>query len=542
MVLLENRNILENIRDLFYKNKWIVLLLVMLFSYSPFILNDYIYWDDFIWIGCSLEKLIEYNENLGSPGILGYISFFWYNILPHNLAHFIIVVFIYLISFYIYKILKYFRMSESDSLFITFCVALYPNVLTKISLSYSFTYFYIFCFSIASFYYITEKGKLKYLTIILFTISFQVKSLLCLYAVPFILKYYAENIQVFKLDTNIKRKIEILNICKSFFLFLRREILFCLLPFIFWILTRALCKVGGIYALTQYNAMSINDLSIQRMFECFISNLNWMLSLEENSKFLATLILVSIIGILFQKYKRNSKLIFIAIIIAFFSLFPYFVVQKIPEPGNFVESRHSVLLALPLAMTILSILNFFIKSKSKKLFQLIVILCLILNQLKVNYYILKDQFIYQSLVENFKHNEEIRKIKTFVVNMKPFDKSIYYNSINTSYEIDSIFYLAYGTKDHVSYKKDCTIRTIVDTYRFRNFLPYKRDDMILELPENQISISINVPELNRNKIFEYLVMYYTQPELYYDKIQNIVDVKLTKFNYNRFNILEGIYD
>ena len=261
-------------------------------------------------------------------------------------------------------------LSEKDSLLIALIFIGYPSFQLSFMLSTSTYWIWYFIFLLACFFAIQStlaSGILKFslvlISLILFSISFRVGSLLVIY---FGFLFYFFNMKFGEVQ-----KISINSLLDNIFF----KSYYVIFPFVYFFSIKKFFPSSGVYA--TYNKINIIDLEgILNAFLYFIKNS--IIDQVTRSIFFAStiwfiFIFVAIFSFAIAKFIYSRRdyyesirsvylpLLLFGLYLLFLSIFPYAVVLKYPHDTG-VETRHSILIGLPMALILIS----FIKSISKR--------------------------------------------------------------------------------------------------------------------------------------------------------------------------------
>jgi hypothetical protein len=205
---------------------------------------------------------------------------------------------------------------------------------------------------------------------------------------------------------------------------------FILLPFVFFLLKNEFFKPNGLYA--GYNEFKIKDiiinpLPLKSILDSVYYSIFNVLKLDAISivNLFIMILIIYMLNLILKREKKkepiniNDFYIFLfGIMIFLFSIYPYLVVNLIPQLGDW-ESRHQLLTPLGISMILcygIKIVSniFSLKELTRKflLFSVIVFFILLNNKNYLGYWI--DWFKQESLIENIKTSEVIKENTTFI--------------------------------------------------------------------------------------------------------------------------------
>lgn len=365
--------ILENWTHLMFKRDWMNYFIIIscgIIVHGLLLLNDGIYWDDWLWVTALKGKNWSIIYSVGFERGVPFDSYFnWFfsyfkNIeLAHRSVAFISILFA---AGLIYAICNKLRiLNKTDSLFIALISMVYPAFQTQMLLCTTNYLFYYMLFLIAvlvAFKSVTALSFTKYIlrfaSWIFFFISFSHGSLLVYFwgFVIIILLYLHD----FKID----------NIKKVFFNTVTRIIDYILLPFTYWTARKILFPPYGHYA---------------DVYKFVFSPEKWFLNLAlflyngVYRQFNAALVklitqpglwLFVLLGVLFwyAKFKGDTVhpsetsetlakpqfLLAYGFLLMGLGMLPYIAVGYYPTLTGW-STRHSLLLALPIALMLVAL-------------------------------------------------------------------------------------------------------------------------------------------------------------------------------------------
>lgn len=330
--------------------------------------------------------------------------------------------FFYLFSaLFLNAILK--NISEIDDesrFFITIFFSILPVNFARISFAcvpYALCYF-LFFFSVwlISQYMNSKKIYFRFFPLILFFLSFFTNSLIAFYILVIFFIFYLEK------NKNPFFKSNLMSFIKYFD--------FILLPFVFFLLKNEFFKPNGLYA--GYNEFKIKDiiinpLPLKSILDSVYYSIFNVLKLDAISivNLFIMILIIYMLNLILKREKKkepiniNDFYIFLfGIMIFLFSIYPYLVVNLIPQLGDW-ESRHQLLTPLGISMILcygIKIVSniFSLKELTRKflLFSVIVFFILLNNKNYLGYWI--DWFKQESLIENIKTSEVIKENTTFI--------------------------------------------------------------------------------------------------------------------------------
>ncbi len=418
-------------KNLLKKNK----LYLQLFSFYSLshiwiiFLSNSLFWDDWHLFITNPEQLDLYWKMLGAP-IRGFMikSLFPFGFYSFRFITFIVI---FINGVLLDKILKRIEIFNENNRFIICLIFLiapfYIDRITIICFPYTLCTFLFF----SAWYLRPQK---KFLSFVLFIISFSTNSLLVFYALP--------NLENFYTNYSLERK--------SILRFLKNNFIFLIVPFLYFLLKKLLFKPYGLYE-GYNNWFSLKSLFLTPFYQ-LIDTLDF-----KTSFVLILPIIVMIFSYVFYKYiplkasktdSKYSRLIFIiGIFSLFFGLFPYWILNHIPSFGREWMSRHQLLMPLGISLITSSVLSKFDLSSRRVFLALIVSISLIINV--SNYFDLIKDYKKQIEITNVMSNYRIRdNIDVIIFD----DQTKSFNAFNRSYryyEWQGIINNAYPNKKEI---------------------------------------------------------------------------------------------
>ena len=347
------------------------------------LLNDGIYWEDWIWISALKEKnwsiIYSMGFEKGAPAdsyIQWFFSYFKNIEFAHRTVAFLSILFA---AGLIYAICNKLRiLNKTECLFISLVSMIYPGFQTQIVLStttYLLYYMLFLCAVLFVFKSITARSFTKYIlrfaSWILFYISFSYGPLLVFFwGFVIILVLY---LQDFKID-NFKR---------IFFNTIPRLIDYILLPFIYWTIKVIFFPVPqyGLYAgcyefVTSPGRLfhSLGMFLYNGIYGSFNATLVELIS--QPARWLFVLLGVSVWYTYFkgsmvhpsetsETLAKPSSLLTYGFLLMGLGMFPYIAVGSAFSLTGGWESRHLLLMALPIALIIVALARLLFNSPQK---------------------------------------------------------------------------------------------------------------------------------------------------------------------------------
>jgi hypothetical protein len=419
-----------------------ILLLSLVYSiaYGLMLLNDGLFWDDWVSFGKSPGYLLNLSQQWGNI----YLGYYTSNIFSSPdtiyLGRMLVFLFYLLSALFLFQTLKGIKEIDADSRFILVLLfIIIPVNNARIALCCSFMAIgYVLFF--LGLWLITKymSGRnifLRLATLMIFFASFSVlNSLLPFYLLVLGYIIYADRISI--TASSIDRSIT------DLFIQGKRYADFILLPLVFWTVKAIFLTPFGLYE--GYNAITVGNLLLSpfRLVFSFYSTLidvlieSLVISLQ--SLLLWALLFLIVIAIIRFRYTINehsydSKLFLLGIILFSIGVFPYLVVGKVPTMIEW-NTRHQLLVPLGMAFILYYGLNLLSEKTKlpqgyrKILLSLMLAMFLCANIVTYADY-QRDWYKQTSLIENFKASEIMRNNNTFLFD----DHTRELNANNRSY-------------------------------------------------------------------------------------------------------------
>ena len=423
--------------------------------------------------------------------------------LPDTGAGFKIAVFL---SFVICAILVYVlahrvgRLSLWDSVFVALFGLVYPACQTSVEITCSMprtTYaFFLFAVLLAC---VAERRTgwrhllLRLCSLISFGLSFSTNSLLV---------FYAGFLWLWLTDVARIKRLTFLMLVRSF---LPRRLDYILLPLVYWWLTRTLSPPSGLYF--GYNGILLSGAILIKGYEAFFENSiysQWYLTLRNAfaQPWIGIVALV-IAGVVFVLARvratftplsdRNRLLVIVyGLSILLLGMFPYVVVGK-PASMEGWDSRHAILLALPIGLIVVTLAGWICAGRSQNVqgvgYALLAALVWLFTISTWNYYArwqarwVKDI----AIITELKNLTDERRISVFWIDDRmPVGPESSYEF----YDWSGLFKAAWGDESHVgldikTYNQGFLhdgARYFNERYMLRNFDPAGRQAQLIIRP------------------------------------------------------------
>lgn len=434
--------------------------LVYILSNSLILFNKGLFWDD--WTVYQNSFIGIKQQFLENGTILpAYLHWIVQN-LPFPIVIYRAVIFITYLLILILTLKTVRRLNLiPDNLMIIFgcLLAAMPLNSAKIVLAIFHYGLFLLCFIFALFLFTIYENKkylfLRFIILLLFAVSFLLNSLLVFYFILFLFLFRKEKIINYKSLCNI----------------LSRNLDFLLLPFVFWLIKLQFFKIGGLYALENYNQFDSRGLlflplgvfrtlqysffeMLKRIWETLTGNYFFIILLFALilSRFLQRLAVYEGKQIQVFNRKINDKLFYLCLGLFLFILgaLPYIMVEKVPSYNNY-DGRHQILLTFGTAFMVLGFVEILINQRLRKYFYAVFISsCIILNfNLLLNYQ--KNWFRQLSIMEHLKGEPLIRQYYTFLIEDNS-DK--FCEAVTTYYVYTGMLYNIMGKQDKFAITKD----------------------------------------------------------------------------------------
>jgi hypothetical protein len=365
------------------------------------LISNAIYWDDWILFqgqpGVVIDTFIQQAATLFY--LEGYLHVFLLKVGPwiYKLATFFLML---MTGFFVNEILKRHSFFGEDlRFFIVLFFLIFPFNTARVALiDFRYTVCY-FCFFYA--WYLMDKRK--YVSAVLFFISFNTQSLLVFYALPVVELFF------------LGRHHQSMPLLRKF---ICRDILFLIIPFAFFFAKVIVFPSSGLYLdyNRQYSLSNLFSSPVQQfwnIFEFNIRPLHWAVI------FFLTLVAAYLLrgpmnGALTEKTKKGSLVLIAVGLFAFvLGAFPYWILGHVPTFNEWT-SRHQLLLPLGFSLTFVGAsLFFFSNSIAKWIFSLALGFSLWINV--TNYVrLFIDWEKQKTLITLIANNEAIKKSKLIV--------------------------------------------------------------------------------------------------------------------------------
>lgn len=403
-----------------FKSDTFLISLFYSLAYGIILFNDGLFIDDWCLYHVGRPAIMTMTSSYGKP-LDGY---YFTSILSFNtmLAPRLVIFFSFLFSaLFLNRILKEIsQISDGSRLSIVILFAIFPVNFARIILDlsmYALSYFAFFLgFWLFVNYLKTNNIILRFVSLIVFFLSFTTESFLVFYAVSFLLFI------LYKEKNSIRTAGDLM-------VRLSRYADFLVIVPAFWIMKTVFLKQSGIYA--TYNHITFGSIissplrSIGVFNESFIGVMNSAFGIFFSNISLSVIFGFAVLVFLSKTAlaemgsgKHDIKLFFLGIILFFTAVFPYLAVEHIPRFSDW-DSRNQLLLPLGASFVLYYGLKLFCNrlkwGSEARLFSyaLIIVLFISLNfSVYLDYQ--KDWFKQLSLVENFRSSRIMKDNSTFI--------------------------------------------------------------------------------------------------------------------------------
>lgn len=444
---------------------YLIIVLVGLVTHGLLLLNDGVYWDGWI-LYFKLVKgtsLAQWFVEAGRPfefcfhWIMGHFPGF---IFEYKLVSFLSIIFIAVL---IYEICRKFKqVSRTESLLISVIVLTYPVLHVGVEMTITAYLFFYMLFCLAAFLVFKSKettGIIHYvwrvLSLIIFFVSFSLYSLLVFFfGFILLLMLYERHYRGFSLRQIVT-------------LFLPRHLDYISLPFLFWILNKRFFPLSKFYAEFSDKLLNFNLSSIMSCFIGFLKYSFYVL-LEGFGQLFAHPVLMLIILLLtywiynafrinelrwFGSKIRSRYFIIIGVVMFVAGVFAYVTVGAFPKMYNW-DSRHAVLLGLPVALVLVGLFRIVFSRKGEYLSRLgfTVLITLIATFIisNINAYLFRQAawIKNRSIIYHLSQKKCVKPISVFWIDQQvglPGDEANYF------YVWASIFTKSWGEESHIGF-------------------------------------------------------------------------------------------
>lgn len=525
-------------------------ILLIIFAYTVshglLLINDGLYWDDWIYYYYDLAQNINHFSQFGNV-LLGYYFSYIFSLNEAIFCFRALTFLLYLMTaLLLYSILKTVKEIDGTSrLFLVIFFVVFPLNSARVSIATSYFaigYFLFFCglwlisryFGVSN---IRDKTLLRAFSLIAFLFSFFLtNSLLFFYAI--VLLYILYQGKEGPNRISVRGVIRVATKYPDF----------VVIPILFFAVRHQFLEPYGLYA--GYNEITSNSLLqapfwlIASYYTSFVRVLVGSASNLWAVVFALSLVGASAIFYLYRmRYGKNRtylrqlfrgletvreknifKLFVIGLILFGAGAFPYVAVGKLPTVGGW-ESRHQLL--LPLGASFMLYFGIIIatqKLPKRSLFRGFVLFTIIIlfTATNVMSYVdyQKDWYKQVSLIDNFQDNEVIRDHTTFLFQ----DQSSDLNANNRSYE----FY-EYAGLMRYAFGTDTRFGSDVDSYvnvsYYKTYSSYNLVNYTPKEPEYKIIIEKGGYDMTFVNTLKLMFYQRFEPDKYDYNVHKIISLK-----------------
>lgn len=531
------------IKSFFKEEKRLFFFFIAIFYLAgnwPLLLNEGVFWDDWMVYNMDIQGIYEQFYGNGSP-YFGYMHY-WLNQLPNPpfIYHLLVVIFQLGTLFISIEIIDSLKWKNSSLLYIVVGLsALTPYFSAKatmICLPYVVCYF-LFClgFYLAILSFQKNNNLLRITSLIVFFISFTTNSLLVFFVVPFTIIFFLPQNYEWNRGFDFKK----------FLLTAVRLFDFLILPLFFFVVKKVFSPTQGLYAAYNYNEITVNSLfssplSIITTFKTsFLSLFNEMLDLLMN-KSVEILIIWLFTGLmlhlvtnrkslklnLFKSEYNHWYLLAIGIFLFIIGSFPYAAVRKIPYMQSYYDRFQ---LLLPLGSSLIFVALIFGMTKKihvRKILLSFVVASFILLNFSYQLQYVRGWFKMESIMQNLPSISYVEENTTFLI----VDRAEQWDA--TEKDIDfhawnGMLKKTFGSQNRFAaeYQNFDEIMSIIDVYleeptrlNMKNYTP-SEPDAVIEVKKGEYTLSM----FNTlNLLFD---QYFNETE-YKEKVKKIISLKV----------------
>lgn len=434
-----------------YKYPIIFVIILYLIANFFMLFNNGYFWDD--WCFSSVEGIKDICSGVGVPFMIPiHIFILKASSSPALVYHILTAIFEIIDIVIFFKVLSFFKISDSYSFLIALIFALLPYNLAKTTIA-CFMYtlgFLFFLLAVISFLYYEKNHRivLRVVSILCFFISYSLLPSTLVLSLTFITFFVVYNDSIV---LNLK-----ISSLKKILSGLRKWIDFMILPFAFWVFRFLFLKPTGAYT-SGYREFSLNSiiqtpLEIVNTFVQNFAGLGISISPLGISKFYSILFVVFFI--IFYLYIRkfdikpflNSKWFLYTGIIFFISgSFAYNMVGLQPFIEGY-NSRHEILLRIGASLIIIYLLSLLNSISAQKIILSFLVASFIIFTLNIQLQFQKSWFKQLCLENEFAKKDFFNE----GVNAVIIDNTREYNEFNRIYSIHNytgILYKTFGTQN-----------------------------------------------------------------------------------------------
>jgi len=490
---------------------FIIIFLTVLFTHGLLLINDGIYWDDFVWYDLRSNtyhwnRIFEAGSEMGTFFYERYFSYLFTIIFPTPVLanRFYVFTCILVSGFLIYLLCaKSGFFNSTESLLVGLIFVTYPAFKTQVSLSTTFYQIYFALFILAVYIQVNialpRKVNVLYVlarlfTLIFFFLSYSLNSLLVVFYV-FVLYLFLKT-----WDKKVRQ------FHRHLLWFVLRYFDLLILPLLYWWIKKTFYSTHGFYA--TYNQFKLTIPIILNAFDNFVANgivsqfgiafdfLGKRLFLWESlPAFFYILIPILLTAWVFWKFptgmfqkETGSHLLFpilFGLVLLLAAMLPYIVTGNFPGVYGW-RTRNALLIGFPIAILIVSLLRLIFRTPASHLSRLgagfamffVLAFSLVLIQSYLQWQIrwIKDQ----SVMYQLSRIENIQQVSVFQIKnlFTTLDQEKY-----QFYEWTGLFYDKFGTQkmvgldlaDHLypdRFLTDYGKRFFIERYNLGDFDPH----------------------------------------------------------------------
>ena len=372
------------------------------------------FYDDIMFYNLDLHILVQEFKDIGDLFNFRYHLFLFLRNLGPWLVSIMSFLLFFISAMIFKKILKSFFNMKKDLIFLFLSLYLVlPFGLIKFTLSV-FNYPLCMTFFLIG-WYLMIKSRIT--SLFFFFISFNMQSLLVLYALPILCYFYYLNPICYNKNSLIQ--------IKKFIRFSINKLDFFLLPFLFFFIKLSFFKPSGYYKgyNQSYDLENLIFYPIRQFLDIFRNNLSIGFIIFG---FFVSLIIIKCFFKFLNNPNKNLKNNFNIIIILiglFGSLFPYWITSHTPGFSGYY-SRNQLLMLIVVPFLIIFLINF-LNKKNINLFLLVIFTL----SLSINFKIYSDYYIDYwkqiKMIKFLKKNKEIfRNDNVIVLNDRYINPSV----------------------------------------------------------------------------------------------------------------------
>ena len=503
-----------------------------------------IYWDDSTLHGQQLEDLTFHFKQAGWS-LWGYVHYYLNSVADgiyvYRLLTFFLLFATGLFLNHILKTITIFNTYIRIFIVIFFLIApFYSARVALIDMLYTLCYFTFFAaFYILSKRYILQRFFVfRLITLVLFFFSFLTNSILLYYGIVLLYILYQEKRQKKTIVQTVVSHLD-----------------FLFLPILFYFFKLKYMTVETIF--TGYNQITVDGLAhaLIATFTSFkLTFLGYFIMplteihqayfpFDTLQEFILIFLSITVLTLLtlfyfFRDVKQEEtsyRVLFFIFALGFFlfyiAAYPAYVVHKIPSPLTF-NSRLELLMPLGWSFMTVSFIMLFTKTLrlpplvNTLFFGIIASYYITFNTITMLQF-MKDDFVQQSLIINFKNHEKIKNAHRLVI----YDYNRYdhvYRRKFAWYEYNYLLKQAFG--DETRFATDyLDKREITHFEKFIPFPTYNFTDYKPSVVDYNVYVRTGTYKLSLQNTASLTFSKLLFPKQYKDKIPNIVDIKISEY-------------